>query len=463
MSSELHSKLDGWKEIAAYIGRDVTTAIRWEHERQLPVHRVPGVKRGGVFAYPREIDHWLQGDGRASITPCAAERQAVSSVAAPAVVAQRRGARAGRAAVVVVLASASAAALLGVVRTRGAAVDSGSIDRIEYGTREIVARSISGQALWVHALAGRHEPTGGDEPGNAAHARYAIADLDADGDPEAVVGVRLGLPDTTTDELMCFSSKGELRWRQRFEDEIGFRGGRYGPPWHDGRVAVYRTPAGVRIAWSQNHLIWWPSVVLTLDPQGRRLGRFVHSGAVRAMAVLAGGEAPQLLVAGVSNSQRAASFAVIDARRPVGRSPEPPGSPFECIECDREPPARYFVFPPSELNTVVGQPYNQGVNVAVRGDRVVVQTAEADGDYGFAGLVFELSRGFDLLRASAADSFGVHDRLQAAGRLDHAASGCPMYARAPRAREWTRIGWRELASPNSDLVASSLGAAPRNR
>src|SRR5512140_122990 len=54
-------RLDSWKEIARYIGRDVSTAIRWERERGLPVRRVPGGKRGSVYALTDEIDRWLAG------------------------------------------------------------------------------------------------------------------------------------------------------------------------------------------------------------------------------------------------------------------------------------------------------------------------------------------------------------------------------------------------------------------
>ena len=53
-------RIDGWKEIARYLGRDVTTAIRWERQKGLPVHRVPGGKRQAVFCYAREIDAWLR-------------------------------------------------------------------------------------------------------------------------------------------------------------------------------------------------------------------------------------------------------------------------------------------------------------------------------------------------------------------------------------------------------------------
>lgn len=59
-------RLDSWKAIARYIGRDVRSAQRWERERGLPVHRVPGEKGGSVFAYTAELDSWLHGRSEGS-------------------------------------------------------------------------------------------------------------------------------------------------------------------------------------------------------------------------------------------------------------------------------------------------------------------------------------------------------------------------------------------------------------
>jgi len=54
-------RLDSWKEIAAFFGRAERTVKRWETERGLPVHRVPGSGRGSVFAYGDELSEWLKG------------------------------------------------------------------------------------------------------------------------------------------------------------------------------------------------------------------------------------------------------------------------------------------------------------------------------------------------------------------------------------------------------------------
>jgi Tol biopolymer transport system component len=55
-----NARLDSWKAIATYFGKDVRTVIRWEQRRGLPVHRVPGGGRQSVFAYLGEIEAWLR-------------------------------------------------------------------------------------------------------------------------------------------------------------------------------------------------------------------------------------------------------------------------------------------------------------------------------------------------------------------------------------------------------------------
>jgi TolB-like protein/Tfp pilus assembly protein PilF len=57
-------RLDSWKAIAAYLGRDVTTVQRWEKREGMPVHRHLHDKRGSVYALASELDVWLQGRKR---------------------------------------------------------------------------------------------------------------------------------------------------------------------------------------------------------------------------------------------------------------------------------------------------------------------------------------------------------------------------------------------------------------
>ena len=53
-------RLDSWKEIAAFFGRDERTVKRWEKERALPIHRFPGGSRARVFAFTDELERWMR-------------------------------------------------------------------------------------------------------------------------------------------------------------------------------------------------------------------------------------------------------------------------------------------------------------------------------------------------------------------------------------------------------------------
>jgi TolB-like protein/tetratricopeptide (TPR) repeat protein len=109
-TDDLGRRLESWKEIAAYLGRDVTTVRRWEKREGLPVRRLHHSKLGSVFAYTAELDAWR--DERA---PTAAsddpDARLMSEVVQPRP-------HAGRAAALVALALALGAGLFWLVRGR---------------------------------------------------------------------------------------------------------------------------------------------------------------------------------------------------------------------------------------------------------------------------------------------------------------------------------------------------------
>ena len=56
-------RLDSWKDIAAYLHRDVSTVQRWEKREGMPVHRHVHEKLGTVYAFRSELDAWWRGRG----------------------------------------------------------------------------------------------------------------------------------------------------------------------------------------------------------------------------------------------------------------------------------------------------------------------------------------------------------------------------------------------------------------
>src|SRR5271155_786247 len=75
-------RLDTWKEIGAFFGRDERTVKRWETTRGLPVHRVPGAGRANVYAYTDELAEWLSGAKMGAENDAEANSVAMNGVAA---------------------------------------------------------------------------------------------------------------------------------------------------------------------------------------------------------------------------------------------------------------------------------------------------------------------------------------------------------------------------------------------
>jgi tetratricopeptide (TPR) repeat protein len=59
-------RLNGWKEIGAFFGKNERTVKRWELLRGLPVHRPPGSAKTAVFADASELEEWLKGSRAAA-------------------------------------------------------------------------------------------------------------------------------------------------------------------------------------------------------------------------------------------------------------------------------------------------------------------------------------------------------------------------------------------------------------
>src|SRR4029077_3701564 len=53
-------RLDSWKEIAAYLNRDVTTVQRWEKREGMPVYRHLHDRMGSVYASRVDVDAWTR-------------------------------------------------------------------------------------------------------------------------------------------------------------------------------------------------------------------------------------------------------------------------------------------------------------------------------------------------------------------------------------------------------------------
>jgi tetratricopeptide (TPR) repeat protein len=80
-------RLVGWKMIGQYLACTARTARRWEEDRAMPVHRVPGGGRASVWALPDELTAWLNSlppDAHADIRAEANPGSATAAIAVDA-------------------------------------------------------------------------------------------------------------------------------------------------------------------------------------------------------------------------------------------------------------------------------------------------------------------------------------------------------------------------------------------
>lgn len=431
------TRLDSWKEIAQYLGRDVRTVIRWE-ERGLPVHRIPGGKLSRVFAFSSELDEWLAKGPATRRTasqsgatpppatsppdpPATAEAlpnqatPAVGSVAAapsarPPVRHSRLPLTRTVAALVAVAALTSAWVL-----TRPDPIPR----RLEISGGELLAYDGgSSRPLWSRRL------DEGDM--STSWGRWhAVRDLDGDGREEIVTAVEVHQRHSNehTGMLSRLSPGGRPEWSLVVNDRVQFREREFGPPWPTDDFAVYRAGGETRIAWAVHQFTWWPGLLVSVNAKGERRGLFVNSGWLRNVQPSVDGRV--LFVSGITNSRRAYFMAVLDADHPTGRSPEPPGSETECVSCPPGGPLHYFVFPRTDVGRAGPFPA-AGPSIQTFEDRSTqVETHESDA--GMVGtVIFTFSPDAELRSARFNDAFwDRHRQLETAGTLTHAAADCP--------------------------------------
>lgn len=406
-------RLDSWKAIADYLGRDVATARRWEKAQALPVRRVRGGAGRSVFAYRSELDAWLR-EPHTTVPETATPRWRLWAT----------------------LGSAVALVLAGLGWRLSGAAQSATL-AVEVTADGVVARGKDGTLRWRYEFPSEARTVLPKE-------RLSAASV-LEGSPGGVIvgtSHRLRLPDATVSsgELLRFTPGGTLERAFSLHDRIAFGTTSYEEPWAITDFRVEKRPDATRVVLAAHHFQWWPSVVSVLDERWQRRGTFVNAGWAERVQWLG---PDRLVIAGFSNAKDGGMVALLDPNALDGQSPPSGDARYVCTSCGDASALRYVVLPRSELNRVTGSPFNRA-RVELSGERLVVQTAEVpENEARIVAAVYEFSRGLELQRASFGDRYWeLHATLEAEGKLTHPRERCPDRD-GPRAIEiWERAtGW----------------------
>jgi hypothetical protein len=341
--------LTSWKEIAAYLDRDVRTCIRWEKKFGLPVHRLDKDSKSKVFAYRDEIDRWLK------------DRSAPEFLDGMRAFSGGQG---GRLLIVLVLLILAGAAYFLIPGIRSDAVPAGFHVR---GT-SLVVTNARGTELW-------HHDTGLADLEREAFYRehyqdkkrgvdyvpkwplISIRDINGDGRPETLFSTQTA-SELNEGVLLCFNSKGRELWRFTAGRELAFGDKVYRREYRifGFDVADYDGDGKPEILVISFHKPDWPCQVATLDASGNIEGEYWNSGYLMdAMSGDVDGDGKkEIVLAGVNNGYRRGCVIVFKDGNVQGSSPQDEGA-YRSASLGPGTQSAYILFPTADFHLFLGQ------------------------------------------------------------------------------------------------------------
>jgi hypothetical protein len=341
-------RLDGWKEIAVYLGKGVRSAQRWEKQYGLPVRRLG--REGGeiVFAYRHELDAWRDRMARGLADDETGPVEPGPTVpAGPVGVAPGRRARPWLVGVAGLALLLGAAALL--ARRSAPEADRPDLDAAatwRVGGHSFALLDARERVVFQHEFTFPLSDASGRVNG-AGDRRVQVVDIDGDGATEVLLAVLAEAREER--RLYCFESDGRVRFVHQPRGSRRYGETVYSEPWVAHRVFATKGPDGRPSVWAVfTHGAWFPTRVQALSPRGEELAEYDSAGFVESVREVVWQGRPVVLVGGADNAHRGAGLAVIDRAAFGGHAPAVKPQ-YACADCPAGRPLEYLVFPSSCL------------------------------------------------------------------------------------------------------------------
>jgi hypothetical protein len=220
--------------------------------------------------------------------------------------------------------------------------------------------------------------------------------------------------------LICYSDRGKEKWR-----------------WTPGRVlpeldspATYRTVALAvlkptekrpsRIVVSSFHDPWWPNQIAILDPNGKLLAEYWHSGHLEhlTLADLDGDGREEIIATGISNGYHQATLIVLDPDRVFGASIEAARPELQLHGMGVAQERLRLLFPRSDLNKALFE-FNTGSEATVENGSIRLSVRECLHPPSWP-IWYEFDKNFHLVTAYADEYFrSAHAQFYATGKESH--------------------------------------------
>ncbi len=346
--------LTSWKEIAAYLDRDVRTCVRWEQRYGLPVHRLDRDSKGKVFAYRDQIDEWLAA-------------RAAHGAARPEGAAKRYRFPLLLAGFFGLIGLAAAAYLLFL---DGSSVPSG----FDISGSRLLVLNEKGRTLWpfdtglddLESAEFYREHFQKKDVGSGYDAVWPmimIKDLDGDGRREVLFSFQTRSEDGEG-ILVCLDDKGLERWRFTAGRELMLASRAFRREYRvfGFDVEDYDGDGALEVLAVSIHKPDWPCQVVLLDALGKPEGEYWNAGYLMEAKLgdVDGDGVKELVLGGVNNEYARGCVVVFKAGAMSGGSPqEHPG--YRWLDVGPGSEAAYILFPKTDVHEAIrkaGDPVN---------------------------------------------------------------------------------------------------------
>jgi hypothetical protein len=422
--------LSSWKEVATHLGCDKRTCYRWEKSLGLPVRRVEGASRSRVFAYADEIDRWRE--ERLGGGPGPGNRPASKAVAKALPLM-------GLVSVGLVAAVLFIPKLLGSRPPSDFHIRGSVLSVLDDKGRELWKYDTGLENLETEAIYRQYFQFRRINPENwaAVLPHLVIKDLDGDGRPEVLFSTQTQ-DEFNEGELICFGSRGDIRWRIRTGREMRFGEENFSADYriHGLVVADLDGDGRSEIVVDSFHRPNFPCQLLVLDNAGKTLGEYWSSGQFMDIVVhdLDGDGKPEIIAGGTNNEYRSGVLAVFRADRVHGASPQS----LDHYVCQRLDPGtqEFFVFlPRADVDIVEAHQESVAAIEILKNDKISVLML-------FSGIYYEF--GFDFRTAEALSGHRfekLHALAAAEGKVKSVANEGYFEDLRDRIRFWGKQGW----------------------
>lgn len=255
--------------------------------------------------------------------------------------------------------------------------------------------------------------------------RVWFGDLEGKGHTSVLFVYSSGAAPSHSSTLICYSDRGKEKWRWTPGREL---------PELNGSAATFKTLALAvmkatdkrppRIVVSSEYSPWWPNQIAVLDPGGKTISEYWHSGTLFqiVLADLDGDGREEIIATGASEYDHQATLVVLDPDRVFGASTEVRPE-FQIHGMGVAQERLRLLFPRSDLNRALFQ-FNWAMDPAVERGSLRLTVAECITPTFGCRIWYEFDKNFHLIAAYAgSDEFrSAHERFYQTGKDAHTLS-----------------------------------------